>query len=655
MTVTGRVRASDGTEHDIVLPDPVVSSGQTFTVGETNPNLGSVDDGNANLLIDQGPYPVPQDGYIQSLSFGVVNPAGQLRLSLYDSAGNLLAQTAAFTPVAGINTQPVISSSLINAGTQVYPAYNPSSNGLSFPVFRGPGVTYRARQWPFGPAPAKLPAATETNTVRWCLYATLSAAPVVSDTIPPSAPANLAATATGTTVSLSWSASTDNVGVAGYKISRNGVSAATTQNPNYTDSGLQPNTSYTYAVRAFDAAGNESAESSTQVTTGTTPPPPSEPLVRVGLYTWDEIVTRWQLVKDVGFTTLRVATLPDNGGRDDVFMACLNAGCEAMPTLGEVVSGSVSQSVAAIKPTIDLLCRRYGPGGAFWTDHPTAPVIPIRYIELLNEPNFGGLDPALCAHVVTQIGQYMQATYPGVGLIAPTAGDSSAAARAWLVPYYAADPGVAAACAATDETLYSGAQPPDGLIVESWGSWHPYDNILWSQQKTGKPFWITETGQRINHANGGYFADDGGAYVTPIQQAAYNIRMDLAATRWGVPRVYHMFIIDTDGYNGGYWGPDNAIRPVSGATKQLISMIGTATSMDVVEGGGDNGEPFVYKYHRPDGVTVIAAWAQTPKSVPIAVPAGTVVYDMMGVQIAVTTGSSYTAALSETPIWLRTA
>ncbi|MGW3966828.1 discoidin domain-containing protein [Amycolatopsis sp. NPDC005003] len=82
------------------------------------------------------------------------------------------------------------------------------------------------------------------------------------DTQAPSTPAGLTAgPATATSVPLSWGAATDNVGVTGYDILRNGTAVATSATTSYTDTGLTPDTSYTYAVRARDAAGNVSAAS----------------------------------------------------------------------------------------------------------------------------------------------------------------------------------------------------------------------------------------------------------------------------------------------------------------------------------------------------------------------------------------------------------
>jgi len=71
-------------------------------------------------------------------------------------------------------------------------------------------------------------------------------------------------------VDLIWTASTDNVGVAGYQIVRNGfpyISVAATM-LTYADTSVTAGTIYTYAVNAFDAAGNHSNSSNTiQVTT----------------------------------------------------------------------------------------------------------------------------------------------------------------------------------------------------------------------------------------------------------------------------------------------------------------------------------------------------------------------------------------------------
>ncbi|WP_164779551.1 fibronectin type III domain-containing protein [Paenibacillus kobensis] len=83
-----------------------------------------------------------------------------------------------------------------------------------------------------------------------------------SDVVPPSAPANLAATAvTDKTVDLTWAAAKDNVGVTKYVILRNGTPIGSTDKLTYKASSLSPNTSYTFTVKAEDAAGLQSLDS----------------------------------------------------------------------------------------------------------------------------------------------------------------------------------------------------------------------------------------------------------------------------------------------------------------------------------------------------------------------------------------------------------
>ena len=100
-----------------------------------------------------------------------------------------------------------------------------------------------------------------------------------SDTTPPSVPTNLSATAiSSSAINLSWTASTDNVGVTGYKVYRGGVQIGTSATNSYSDTGLTASTQYTYTVSAYDAAGNNSSQSTsasatTQASSSDTTPP----------------------------------------------------------------------------------------------------------------------------------------------------------------------------------------------------------------------------------------------------------------------------------------------------------------------------------------------------------------------------------------------
>ncbi|MES1260471.1 MAG: right-handed parallel beta-helix repeat-containing protein [Acidobacteriota bacterium] len=90
-----------------------------------------------------------------------------------------------------------------------------------------------------------------------------SAAPP-ADTTPPSVPSSLSATATSSSaITLTWTASTDNVGVTGYRIFRNGAQIATSTTNSFVAAGLAAGTQYSFSVTAYDAAGNVSGASAT--------------------------------------------------------------------------------------------------------------------------------------------------------------------------------------------------------------------------------------------------------------------------------------------------------------------------------------------------------------------------------------------------------
>ncbi|RUT46178.1 chemotaxis protein [Paenibacillus anaericanus] len=96
------------------------------------------------------------------------------------------------------------------------------------------------------------------------------------DTQAPTAPTNLTtAVVSNSSINLSWIASTDNVGVTGYQISRNGAPVGTSTGTTFSDNGLTASTAYSYTVKAVDAAGNFSANSNTATATTNANPPTS--------------------------------------------------------------------------------------------------------------------------------------------------------------------------------------------------------------------------------------------------------------------------------------------------------------------------------------------------------------------------------------------
>lgn len=98
---------------------------------------------------------------------------------------------------------------------------------------------------------------------------TLAAVP---DTTAPTLPTSLVANATSSSnISLTWVASTDNVGVTGYEVRRGGVVIGSPTGTSFNDSGRSASTTYNYEVRALDAAGNVSNAATASATTPAAP------------------------------------------------------------------------------------------------------------------------------------------------------------------------------------------------------------------------------------------------------------------------------------------------------------------------------------------------------------------------------------------------
>ena len=147
--------------------------------------------------------------------------------------------------------------------------------------------------------------------------------PSTPDTIAPTVPTGLGANAVSSSqINLSWSASLDNVGVTGYRVFRNTILVATVGSVTaYQDSGLSAVTTYTYRIRALDAAGNVSVQSNTASATTQTVPDTAAPTVPTGLaataISSSRIGLSWSPSTDnVAVTGYRVY-------RNDVFLATL--------------------------------------------------------------------------------------------------------------------------------------------------------------------------------------------------------------------------------------------------------------------------------------------------------------------------------------------
>jgi hypothetical protein len=94
----------------------------------------------------------------------------------------------------------------------------------------------------------------------------------VPDLEPPTAPAGVTAADDGAGINVSWSASTDNVGVEGYRVKRDGQTIATVSGTTYRDTDTSAWRVFTYCVEAFDAAGNATASAACAAPARYSPP-----------------------------------------------------------------------------------------------------------------------------------------------------------------------------------------------------------------------------------------------------------------------------------------------------------------------------------------------------------------------------------------------
>lgn len=102
------------------------------------------------------------------------------------------------------------------------------------------------------------------------------------DLVPPTVPSSLSvSTISPAALDVSWQPASDNIGVAGYRLYRDGAEIGTSVARQYRDTGLTPSTTYRYAIVAFDAAGNVSARSTDVAATTPALPDTEAPTIAV--------------------------------------------------------------------------------------------------------------------------------------------------------------------------------------------------------------------------------------------------------------------------------------------------------------------------------------------------------------------------------------
>ncbi len=211
-----------------------------------------------------------------------------------DAAGNVSNLSAAATatttaPDTTPPSQPTSLSAITASGTQInlswigatdnvgVAGYRVLRNDVQIGTTTAPTTTYTDTGLTPGTTYTYTVTAVDAAGNVSLPSATATATTTPPDTTAPSQPTGLTATAaSGSQINLAWTASTDNVGVTGYRVFRNGTLVATSTTTTYGDAGLTAATTYTYAVAAVDAAGNVSVQSATaSATTAAVIAPPA--------------------------------------------------------------------------------------------------------------------------------------------------------------------------------------------------------------------------------------------------------------------------------------------------------------------------------------------------------------------------------------------
>lgn len=168
------------------------------------------------------------------------------------------APTAVTSPVQTTNTVELRwNAASDNVGVSHYDIYR---NGVKVQTVTGTSVVDTGLEANTSYTYTVMAVDAAGNVSKESAAITVTTKPIpVDDTTAPTAPTSLHTMGqTTSTINLMWNASTDNVGVKHYEVYRNGVKVQTVTGTMATDSGLQPNTEYTYYVKAVDAAGNVS-------------------------------------------------------------------------------------------------------------------------------------------------------------------------------------------------------------------------------------------------------------------------------------------------------------------------------------------------------------------------------------------------------------
>jgi uncharacterized repeat protein (TIGR01451 family) len=245
------------------------------TIAVSNPNSGSNELAVSAILLANVSQPTPLGTTVLDVS--TTNRTSESETATTVTGDLVVHVIADALCIRGTLGAGETSVSVANDGVHCAAGDGDASLWLSTKLGSSGNTTVSSSGWASGPAPS--PRVINGAAI------VVHGSGLVTDTQAPTAPTSLAATAiAGNEIDLNWTASIDNLGVTGYRIERcqgagcstwAEIGAANGTLTTFADTTVAATTSYSYRVRATDAAGNFSAYSNTG--SATTPAPDTQP------------------------------------------------------------------------------------------------------------------------------------------------------------------------------------------------------------------------------------------------------------------------------------------------------------------------------------------------------------------------------------------
>ncbi|NOT03029.1 MAG: choice-of-anchor D domain-containing protein [Anaerolineales bacterium] len=243
-------------------------------------------------------------------------------------------------------------------------------------------------------------------------YGNLSgfAAPVsviLPDVTAPSIPGDLTALSGVDSVTLNWSASTDDVGVTEYGVYRDSVLIAAINGTSYTDSGLAIGT-YSYSIDAADASGNRSAQTSAVIANITPAPDIEAPSVPADVVASVPDVRARNIVISWSASTDNIAVTGYTLYRNGVAIATLNGSTLSYADINLPASTN-SYTVDAVDSAGNRSAQSAGSSAAVANDPPLAPhsIIPFPARDFVSSDGYLGEGPVVVSVLRNGIEVYL--------------------------------------------------------------------------------------------------------------------------------------------------------------------------------------------------------------------------------------------------------